>query len=225
VIIFIIGLSFSSGGMGLSKGDRATDYDGAEDEVLKLIAHESDKRIAAQVQIMLASDTRSNALLAAAATMAAAGYAFAGSQSLSNGNYALSIGASVFGVISTMAAIAAIWSLWPADLEAQGWSPKLFVEDIKNSKSLQIILQEIVALNERKIIENEKVNLKISGRVKLTTILLGLAPVIGALTVLLFILIANAPARVAQPAAHVSAVITTNLTSAPTLNSVAPAQK
>lgn len=177
----------------MSKGDRAEDYASADSSVLGLIAQESDKRIAAQVQIMLASDTRSNAVLAAAATLAAAGYAVAGSQLSPNGNYPLLIGASAFALMATAAAISAIWALWPTGVEVPGWSPRLFTGDIREKKTIEQILAEIVAHNETKIAENEACNRKLAQRARTTMFLLGLAPIVGALTLLVFSLIAASP--------------------------------
>jgi hypothetical protein len=165
----------------MSDGERAEDYAGADAELLKLLASESDKRVAAQLQVMLANDLRANGILAAAATLAAAGYAVAGTQLGKDGNAHLLAASIAFAVLASAAAIAAIWTLWPAPVEVQGWSPRLFVGDIATKKSPDRIAAEIVAFNQEKIAANDRCNTKLALRAKVTMLLLCAAPIAGGL--------------------------------------------
>ena len=165
----------------MSAGERMEDYAGAEPELLRLLASESDKRVAAQLQVMLANDLRANGILAAAATLAAAGYAVAGTQLGHDGNSHLLAAAIAFAVLASISAISAIWTLWPAPVEVQGWSPRLFVGDIADKKPFERVTAEIVAFNQEKIASNDACNKLLARRAKVTMVLLCASPIAGGL--------------------------------------------
>jgi hypothetical protein len=169
----------------LSKGDQAADYKGADEKLLTLIVDESDKRIGAQVQIMLANDARSNGLLAAAATLAGAAYAVAAAQLGKDGNFALLVGATVFAVMATAAAMVAVWALWPVGVDVQGWSPRLFVSNIEDQTPYLTVQAEIAALNQSKLDDNDRCNKSLADRTRLTMTLVASAPVLGAVALVL----------------------------------------
>jgi hypothetical protein len=168
----------------VSKGENADDFAGASAEVLDLIVCESDKRVAAQVQLMLANDQRANGILAAAATLAAAGLAVAGTQLGTDANWRLLSAATVFASLATMAAMAAVWALWPKGVEIQGWSPRLFVDDVRAKKDPLRMSAEIAALNQQKIAGNDLCNASLSRRIKVAMALLVAAPFGSALVLL-----------------------------------------
>ena len=168
---------------------KATDLAPASEKTLRVIVEESDKRIAAQVQVMLATDSRSNTLLSAAAALAAAAFGVAASQYPTQGLSPLVVGSAVFALSAAIAALAAVHALWPADIDVQGWSPKLFVEDLASAKSNHDLLTEIAALNQSKSDGNARCNKMIAGRVKRSMAALALAPIFGALAAILRILL------------------------------------
>ena len=98
----------------------------AEDQTLDFIIKESDKRVTAQIQIMIAKDSRSSTLLSVSITLASAAFGVAVSQYSPNKTSPLAAGAVVVALISAFASFAAIWALWPKDMNVQGWSPQLF---------------------------------------------------------------------------------------------------
>lgn len=172
----------------MSNGDRAEDYVGADADLLAQILVESDKRISAQVQIMLANDTRSIGILAAAATLAGAGFALAGTEMGKDGYGPLLVASIVFGLAASASAVAAVWALWPVGLDVPGWSPRLFVPDIAAWRPHLAIQRSIAALNQRKIADNDACNAKLGGRTRLAMILLCAAPIAGASALLVSIL-------------------------------------
>jgi hypothetical protein len=174
----------------LSDGEQASDYDGADENFLELILAESDKRIAAQLQIMLANDSRSNGLLAAAATLAAGAFAVAGSQLGKDGNLELLVGASVFAIVASFAAIAAVWALWPVGVDVQGWSPRLFVPDISKQKSSLDVKKSIASYNQTKIDDNDKRNKNLSVRTRVAMICVVAAPIFSGISLILIACVA-----------------------------------
>lgn len=159
-------------------------YVGAQADVLELIVGESDKRISAQVQLMLANDSRANGILAASATLGAAGYAVAGAQLGIDGNIHLLIGAGAFALLATFATLAALWALWPIGVDIQGWSPRLFIGDVTEKKDLHQLKADVAALNQEKIRGNDKCNKDLSKRIRVAMSLLVAAPIVGALALL-----------------------------------------
>ena len=153
----------------------------ATDDSLDLIVQESDKRIAAQVQVMLATDSRSNALLAAGTALAAASFGVAASQYQSQQFSPLVVGAVVTATTAAVAAALAVWALWPRGVETSGWSPILFLPDLRASKSKKQILAEIAAHNQAKIDGNTKCNMSIANRARATMIVLIIAVPLGAI--------------------------------------------
>jgi hypothetical protein len=168
----------------MSNGESASDYIGAPQGVLKLVLDESDKRIAAQVQLMLASDLRSNGLLAASATLAGAAFTVVGALIDTKTHVSLLVAAAAFGGLATLAAAAAIWALWPMPVDIQGWSPAKLAGDIAKNKPEAQIWAEIVALNQAKIAGNDACNRKLSRRARVTMLLLLGAPVAAALVLI-----------------------------------------
>jgi hypothetical protein len=158
---------------------KAADLAGASEETLNLIVQESDKRIAAQVQLLIAKDSRSNTLLSASAALAAAAFGVAASQATTQGYSPLVLGSIAFAVFAAAAAVAAVVALWPVNIELQGWSPRLFKEDVAISKPHKDVLTEVAAFNEQKIAGNDKANKTAASRATIAMALLAAAPIAG----------------------------------------------
>ena len=156
----------------------------ADPATLAFIVQESDKRIAAQVQLMLAADTRSNTLLSVATALSAAAVAVAAGQPLSTGLTPLAAGALAFAAGAAASAAASAWALSPILVDIAGWSPRLFVGDIAARKSPELVLAEVAVQNQRKIDANILAGDRIIVRTRLAMILLASAPVIAALAAL-----------------------------------------
>lgn len=169
----------------MSKGEQAQDYAGAAAPTLELILCEGDKRISAQVQLMLANDLRANGILAASATLAAAGFAVAGAQIGPTGNPHLLAAASLFAGFAALAALAALWALWPTGVDVQGWSPRLFVGDIAEKKTLGRIRAEMIAMNQTKIAANDRCNYRLAFRIRAAMVCLAVAPLFSGAALLL----------------------------------------
>jgi hypothetical protein len=168
-----------------TKNVKADDLDGAEAGVLDLIVEESDKRIGAQVQLMLANDLRANGILAAAATLAAGAFALAASQLGKDGNTHILAASVAVAVLALAATIAATWSLLPKPVDVQGWSPHLFVLDIQAKKSAHRIKAEIAALNQEKLNANEILNKELARRIRWAMGYLAASPVAGGVVLLI----------------------------------------
>jgi hypothetical protein len=169
----------------MSNGESASEYVGAPEDVLKRVLDESDKRIAAQVQLMLAGDLRANGLLAASATLAGAAFTVVGALIETKTHVSLLIAAAVFGGFATLAAGAAIWALWPKGVDIQGWSPVKFTGDIAKKKPGAQIWAEMVALNQAKLVGNDRCMDVLATRARAAMILLIAAPISAAAVLLL----------------------------------------
>jgi hypothetical protein len=160
---------------------KAADLEIADAETLSLIVQESEKRIAAQVQVMLATDARSNTLLSVASALAAAAFGTAAAQFPTQKFSPFVIGATVTAVFAFIAAVGAVIALWPRPLHIQGWSPRLFKSDLEKNKPLQTILAEMAVQNQGKIEDNHHCNAKIERRVRGAISAFALAPLAGAI--------------------------------------------
>jgi len=165
--------------MRLSKSVTAAEFRTGRAALLKMILDESDKRINAQVQVMVASDARATGILAAAVALAAAAFALAASHTGDNES-ALFWAALTFGTAAAASALAAVWALWPKAINVSGWSPRLFRNDMK--KNLSAIRAEMIALNQSKILENDSCSSDLMRRVRLAMSLLALGPLAGAIS-------------------------------------------
>jgi len=164
----------------LSADLKASDLVGAAESTLKLVVEESDKRLAAQVQVMLAVDSRSNTLLSVAVTLAAGSFGIAASQVTDHGLSPLVVGATGLSATSLAAAVFAVVALLPRHLHTAGWSPGLFKSDIEKGKTHKAILAEMAAHNQSKINENAECNKTISRHVVWSMRFLVAAPFAGA---------------------------------------------
>jgi hypothetical protein len=164
----------------LSDDLKASDLAGATESTLKLVVEESDKRLAAQVQVMLAVDSRSNSLLSVSATLASAAFGVAAAQVSGKGLSPLVVGAAGLSATALAAAFFAISALRPRALHTAGWSPVRFKGDIEKGKSATAILAEMAAHNQSKINENTTCNATISKRVEWAMRFLAGAPMVGA---------------------------------------------
>ena len=165
--------------MSEAKNVKADDLDGAEAGVLILIVEESDKRIGAQVQLMLANDLRANGILAAAATLSAGAFALAASQLGRDGNAHILAASVAIALLAMASGVGATWALWPTGVDIQGWSPHLFVPDIEAKKSAHRIKAEIAAHNQKKLIDNDACNKKLTRRIRVAMLLLAASPLAG----------------------------------------------
>ncbi len=168
----------------MSNDMKAAEFAAADSQTLALIVHESDKRIAALVQVLLATDSRSNTLLSATSALAAAAFGVAASQYPTQGLSPLVLGSAVFATCAASAAIAAVRALWPTEVDIQGWGPARFRSDLAAAKPYDLLLAEIAVHNQAKIDQNVQCNAMIADRVRLTMILLASAPLSGALVAL-----------------------------------------
>lgn len=148
-----------------------------QSQIVDLMLVESDKRIAAQIQLMLAADARSVGLLAASSTLGAAGLAVTAAQFSPAGNVTTALASAAFTAFAIASALSCVWALIPEPVHIVGWSPSLFDEDLKTHKSIFVIKAEMVALNQEKIEANARQNERISRRVLIAIALLGIAPV------------------------------------------------
>jgi hypothetical protein len=159
---------------------KAADLTPESPETLLVILQESDRRISAQVQVMLATDSRSNTLLSASTALAAGAFGVAASQYPTGGFSPLVVGAAAFATAATVGAFAAMWALWPEAIQLQGWSPRYLAPDVTEKKAHQVILAEMTVFNQEKISHNDRCNTKISNRGRLAILALASAPLVGA---------------------------------------------
>lgn len=151
-------------------------YAAAEDGLLDLILAESDKRVAAQVQLMLAADQRANGLLAGCITLAAAGGGFAISQ-LKDGKLDPFFYASLcFSIVEALAAVSALMALWPEPLKPQGWAPGMFATDL--NKKTKSVKAEIAQFMQERIESNRQCASKLARRVKWAMLLAAEGPLV-----------------------------------------------
>lgn len=150
-------------------------YATAKDGVLELILQEADRRVAAQVHLMLAADSRASGILSGCTTLAAAGIGFAISQLVHMSP--VSWASLVFGVTEAIAAIMALSALWPTEVRPQGWAPATFRTDLQKSKT---VVQAEMAKYLQERIENNRASAdKLSNRVKAAMLLASQGPLLG----------------------------------------------
>jgi hypothetical protein len=157
------------------------DFASANDDMLNLILTEGDKRLAAQGALMLAADTRASGVLAAAVALAAAGIAVAAGESAKTSITPLLTSAAVFGIFAIAAAVAAVMALWPTNVQSLGWNPALFVEDMSKGIGLLEVKAQMCAQLTKRIRTNRACASGLSLRIRISMLLLVLAPIIGAL--------------------------------------------
>jgi hypothetical protein len=153
----------------------AAKYATAKEGVLQLILDESDKRIAAQVQLMLSADTRATAVLSGCVTLATGGLGFAVSK-LSSLD-AMAWAALTLGLVGVAASVLALWAIWPQQIRPQGWSPEMFKDDLGKSKT--DIQSEVAVLLQERIDANRDCARRLSNRIKGAMLLAALSPAAG----------------------------------------------
>jgi hypothetical protein len=151
-------------------------YATAEDDLLNLILQESDKRVGAQIQLMLGADQRANGLLAGCATLAAAGGGFAISQLKSATFDPLFYSSLAFGGIEACASMLALMALWPEPLKPQGWAPAQFAHDL--AKPSKRIKAEMAMFMQGRIEDNRRCATRLSYRIKGAMLLAAQGPII-----------------------------------------------
>lgn len=174
-MIFISDSSSRSGGILANDPVDPVKYAAAKDGVLDLILQESDKRLAAQVQLMLAADSRATAVLSASIVLAAAGIGYAISKL--EAPTPLFWGAIVFGVIEALAALSALWALTPQSVDPQGWAPKTFATDLQKPKSQ--VQAEMAKYLQSRIDKNRTTASKLAQRIRAALMLAALGPLAG----------------------------------------------
>lgn len=150
-------------------------YAAADSDLLDLILEESDKRVAAQVQLMLAADARASGILSGCVALAAGGVGFAASQMSVGGS--LFWAALAFGVVEALAACLALWALFPEPVNPQGWAPATFATDLK--KPTNRVKAEVAKFLQVRIESNRTLAAKLSFRVKAAMLTATLAPIWG----------------------------------------------
>jgi len=148
-------------------------YETADDDVLKLIVEEADKRVAAQTQLMLAADARASGIMSACIALAAGGLGFAISEVKDRPPFFWA--ALVFGAFEAIGAAAALAALWPEEVRPQGWSPINFSKDL--SKSPERVRAEIAKQLQARIEHNRGCARKLGRRVKAAMTLAVLGPI------------------------------------------------
>ncbi|MDO9608651.1 MAG: hypothetical protein ACK4M2_08675 [Brevundimonas sp.] len=147
--------------------------------MLDFIREQSEKRLAAQAQLMASADSRANALLAASVALSAAAVATAVGQSDANGSPRLVWAAAAFASLTVGAAGLAVAALWPIPVHAVGWTGNSFIGDIKAGKTSRLIKAEIVAMLHARTERNRACASQLAVRVKGAMLCLSLAPPVG----------------------------------------------
>jgi hypothetical protein len=147
----------------------------AKDGVLELILQEADKRVSAQVQLMLAADSRASGILSGCTTLSAAGIGFAVSQIAAR--EPIFWASLAFGLVEAMAAILALSALWPTEVRPQGWSPLLFAADLDKEKAR--IQAEVAKFLDERIAKNRASADRLSGRIRAAMLSAALGPFVG----------------------------------------------
>ncbi len=148
------------------------EYAATDSELLDLILEESDKRVATQVQLMVAGDSRAAALLAACITLAAGGVGFTVSRI--EVHDALFWSSLVFGLIESIAAGLALWALKPQPIHVPGWAPATFRTDL--SKPLSRVKAEMAQHLQDRIEKNREIAKELSWRSELAMFVASQAP-------------------------------------------------
>ncbi|MBT9444176.1 MAG: hypothetical protein IV086_00600 [Hyphomonadaceae bacterium] len=153
-------------------------YLNADEATLELLLREASDRIASQVELLVATDTRSLGLLSVSATLATAATAIfadklgvAGAQPLANA----ALSAAILLVLS--AAFAA-WALRPVSVAVRGWDPELFTDDIAQRKTAAQIRAEMLYHLQQRISTNVQVAKFNARSVRISMFFLALAPVV-----------------------------------------------
>ena len=147
----------------------------AKDGVLDIILQEADKRVAAQVQLMLAADARASGILTGCTTLAAAGIGFAVTKLAAR--EPIFWASITFGVLEALAALLALGALWPVEIAPQGWAPRTFRTDLKKGKPT--VQAEIAIYMDERILKNRNSADKLSGRVKGAMLIGSQGPFVG----------------------------------------------
>lgn len=150
-------------------------YEAAKEGVLDLVLQESDKRIAAQVQLMLAADARATGVLSASIVLAAAGIGYAASKL--GAPTPLFWGALVFGVLEAFAAFCALWALAPQSIDPPGWAPARFKTDLTKPKAQ--VQAEMAKFVQERIEGNRATSRRLAGRIRAALVLAALGPLSG----------------------------------------------
>jgi hypothetical protein len=131
----------------------------------------------AQIALMCSSDARATGLLAAAASLAgvavATGFAIKDDSAFTMLLF-VCWGA---GVLATGASAAALWAIWPLEINLPGWKPMSFESDW--DKTEVEVIQEMLPLNHDKIEENDQIIVKLHRRSLLAMSLLAVTPIGG----------------------------------------------
>lgn len=160
--------------------ERCTVVREASDELLSFMIAESQTRVEAQVGLMTASDTRAGAMLGVAAALTAAALAVAADKVDDADSHALLWAAVAFSVYTGIAALLAVWALWPCPIDIPGWDPDSFDGDIRSRKDWSGIQVELVVLLQNRLHRNDRVMLDLAWRSRLAMVFLACSPVAGA---------------------------------------------
>jgi hypothetical protein len=163
----------------LTVDPKDVDFAKADDDTLALILNEGDKRLAAQVALMLSADTRANAILAGSVGLAAAGFAIAAGTIDKSGQGPLFAAALVFALMATVSAIAAVMALWPTGIAPQGWNPTLFGDDIAAGATPHAMRVEMCRQIAKRIGINRSCAATLTRRIRVSMILLAASPFAG----------------------------------------------
>ena len=149
----------------------------ADDELVTMLMQEADKRVAAQIDLLKASDARATGLVAAGVAVAVAAIAIAASAAGKTDAVILFWASTGLVAGAMLSTVLAVWALWPCKVEPPGWDPDSFLDDAKTSRKYSEIKIEAVALLQRRLDKNRLTSLILGSRSELSLIALAGAPV------------------------------------------------
>jgi len=184
--------SSSLGGTSMSEAEEAAvDFAAADPKLLELILAEADKRLAVQVQLMLAADARAGGIRTGCITLSAAGLGLAMAQ-LKDGKFdALFWASATFAAVEMVGAFVALLALWPAAIKPAGWSPATFAGDLGKAK--RAVQGEIAGHLSARIEANRRQAARLGALTKWAMAIATAGPVIGLIVGLAVSAPASAP--------------------------------
>lgn len=153
-------------------------FTAADSALVDMLLQETDKRVAAQVDLLKAGDARALGLVAAGVAVAAAGVAIAAGTAGKMESSVLFWASTGLVAASLTSSSLAAWALWPCKVEPQGWDPDTFLDDAASGRPYTDIKIEAVALLQRRLDKNRLVSLILGSRAELALVALLSCPVL-----------------------------------------------
>lgn len=155
------------------------------DEALAHLAQESDKRLATQLQILMASDLRVNTILVAATTLATGSFGLAVEQWADHRLSAPVVGSLAFGLAAALSALSAACALWPSKTEMMAWFPPDPQNALARDPSYRGVVSQFLTQNQSRIAANEGVLWRCANHTRWAIGFLVSAPFLGLLFALI----------------------------------------